>query len=64
MTGLAQHFLNAKVFSFAWGARQVVRHPSRFSHAAPLTFPCSRRAINMSPSRGYPDFMVAGGARS
>ena len=64
MTCPAQHFFNAGVPSFAWGARQIVRHPSRFSHTAPLMFQCSRRAINMSPSRGYPDFMVAGGAGS
>ena len=59
MTCPAPHFINVRVAVFAWGVCQIVRHPSRFSHAASLTFQYSRRAINMSPLRGYPNFMVA-----
>ena len=61
MTCPPQHFFNAGVSSFAWGVRQIVRHPSRFSHAAPLTFQCSRRAINTFPSRDYSNLAVADG---
>ena len=64
MTCPPPHFINVGVAVFARGACQLVRHPSRFSHPASLTFQHSRRAINMSPSRGYPNFMVADGARS
>ena len=61
MTCPAQHFFNAEVSSFAWGARQIVRHPFRFSHAASSTFQCLRHAINTFPSRGYSNLAVADG---
>ena len=61
MTCPALYFINVEVSSFAWGARQIVRHPSRSSHAASSTFQCPRRAINMFPSRGYSNLTVADG---
>ena len=57
----ALHFINVEVSPFAWGAHRIVRHPSRFSHAASSTFQCSRRAINVFPSRGYSNLTVADG---
>ena len=41
MTCPAPHFINIEVAVLAWGARQGVRHPSRFSQAASWTFQCS-----------------------
>ena len=61
MTCPAQHFFNAGVSSFAWGARQIVRHPSRFSRVASTTFQCPRRAINTFPSRGYSNLAIVDG---
>ena len=61
MTCPAQHFFNVEVSSFAWGACQIVRHPSRFSHAASSTFQCPGQAINMFPSRGYSNLAVTDG---
>ena len=61
MTCPALHFINVGVSSFAWGARQIVRHPFRFSHAASSMFQCLRSAIKMFPSRGYSNLTVADG---
>ena len=61
MTCLAPHFIDIEVTVLAWEARQGVRHPSRFSQAASLTFQCSRPVINALPSRGYSNLAVVDG---
>ena len=61
MTCPAPHFINIEVAALAWGARQGVRHPSRFSQAAFWTFQCSRPAINAPPSQGYSNLAVVDG---
>ena len=61
MTCPAPYFINIEVTVLAWGEHQGVRHPSRFSQAASLTFRCSRLAINAPPSRGYSNLAVADG---
>ena len=61
MTCPASHFFNIEVAVLAWGARQGVKHPSRFSQAVSWTFQCSRPAINAPPSRGYSNLAVVYG---
>ena len=57
----APHFIDIEVAVLAWGARQGVSHPSRFFQVASLTFQCSRPAINVLPSQGYSNLVVADG---
>ena len=61
MTCPAPHFIDIEVAVLAWGAHQGVRHLSRFFQAASLTLQCSRPAINVLPSRGYSNLVVADG---
>ena len=61
MTCPVPHFIDIEVAVLAWGARQGVRHLSRFSQAASLTLQCSRPAINVLPSRGYSNLVIADG---